>query len=49
MNNVGLLYAEGRGVEQSYDKAIEYFQKAANLGDTNAIENLKRLNKKYSC
>ena len=31
-NNFGLMYSNGRGVDQSYEKAVEWFQKAAEQG-----------------
>ena len=34
---MGYIYYYGlRGVKRDYEKALEYFYKAANLGDTNA-------------
>ncbi len=30
--NIGTHYFAGKGVEHSFDKAIEYFQKASDLG-----------------
>jgi len=32
--NLGLLYQDGKGVPQSFPKALELFEKAANLGDS---------------
>lgn len=30
--NVGVQYFSGKGVEQDYTKAVEFFEKAANQG-----------------
>ena len=30
--NIAVLYADGRGVEQSFEKAKEYYKKAADQG-----------------
>ena len=35
-NNLGLMYQNGRGVEQSDEKAVEWFLKAAEQGDADA-------------
>lgn len=40
LNTLGNLYKNGQGVEQSFEKAIEYYEKAADLGCTNALINL---------
>ena len=37
MINLGVCYENGRGVKQNYTKAIEYYEKAANLGNSNAM------------
>ena len=34
------MYEEGRGVEQDYATAVEWFRKAADQGDANAQYNL---------
>ena len=34
--NLGLMYKNGLGVEQSYEEAVEWFQKAAEQGNANA-------------
>lgn len=39
MNNLGICYENGQGVEQNYQKAVEFYQKAADLGDANGISN----------
>lgn len=31
--NLGLMYAQGRGIGQNYQKALEWYQKAANQED----------------
>jgi hypothetical protein len=40
MFNLGLLYDEGHGVAQDYAKAREWYEKAADKGDTTAMKNL---------
>jgi TPR repeat protein len=37
MNNLGWLYKNGQGVAQDYGKAREWFQKAADAGDTDGM------------
>jgi TPR repeat protein len=37
MNNLGYLYANGKGVATDYAKAREWFQKSAALGDVKAM------------
>ena len=37
------MYAMGKGVEQSFTSAREWFQKAASQGHEHAIKELKRL------
>jgi hypothetical protein len=39
-NNIGVLYAQGRGVEQNYTVAANWFRKSANQGYANAQFNL---------
>ena len=39
MFRLGGLYESGNGVAQSYEKAVELYQKAADLGDANAMHN----------
>ena len=43
LNELGILHAEGMGVEADFAKAKEYWQKAAELGCEEAEENLKQL------
>ena len=43
--NLGLLYANGRGVKQDYFKAVEWYQKAAEQGHPLAQIYLDRLSK----
>ena len=38
--HIGAMYNNGRGVEQNYNKAVELYQKAADLGDADAFFNL---------
>ena len=40
MSNIGCLYEEGQGTEQDYAKAIEWYEKSANLGNVIAMQNL---------
>ena len=39
--NLGVMYVNGDGIEQSYSKAREWWTKAAAQGRENAIHNLK--------
>ena len=39
-NNIGLLYIQGKGVNQDYSKAIEQFQKACDGGNGSGCFNL---------
>ena len=43
--NLGNMYKNGNGVEQSYEKAAELFQQAADLGYADAKTQLDELNK----
>ena len=38
--NIGTMYAIGRGVTKNQPKAVEYFTKAATIGDAKAQYNL---------
>ena len=40
MYNLGVMYKDGEGVEQSYERAFEYYEQAADLGDAAAQTNL---------
>ena len=40
MNNIGVMYANGRGVDQDYDEAIIWFSDAARQGNATARTNL---------
>ena len=40
MNNLGELYYSGHGVAQDYGKAREWYQKAADAGNTDGLFNL---------
>ena len=40
LNNIGVMYANGRGVDQDYDEAINWFRQAAQQGNTTALNNL---------
>ena len=40
---LGDLYRDGKGVEQSLEKAKEYYQKALELGEEAAEERIKGL------
>ena len=37
MNNLGLSYEDGKGVEQNYKKAVELYEKAVALGNSTGI------------
>ena len=39
-NNIGVMYANGIGVDQDYDEAINWFSRAAQQGDTAAQNSL---------
>ncbi|MCH8333214.1 sel1 repeat family protein, partial [Candidatus Sumerlaeota bacterium] len=43
MNNVGMMYEEGRGVTPDRVQAVSWYRKAARLGDATAQENLRAL------
>ena len=38
--NIGFFYSEGKGVEQSYSKAIYWYKKAAEQGNSSAQYNI---------
>ena len=40
MNEIGYMYQEGMGVEQDYAKALEWLEKAADLGNSSAMNNI---------
>lgn len=40
LNELGLLYNDGKGVEQDYEKARTYYEQAAELGNMYALFNL---------
>jgi TPR repeat protein len=40
MNNLGLMYATGKGVRQSYNQARQWYRKAAALAHAGAMNNL---------
>ena len=44
MFNLGYCYENAKGVKQSYSAAKKLYEKAANLGNEEAIEALDRLN-----
>jgi TPR repeat protein len=37
---LGRLYAEGNGVDKSYDKALVWYRKSANQGNGNSMEEI---------
>jgi TPR repeat protein len=39
------MYINGKGVEKDMNKAVEYFQNAADQNDVKAINNLKLIEK----
>ena len=43
MNGLGYMYYAGEGVETDYTKALEWFEKAAELGDETAKENAEAM------
>lgn len=43
MYALGLAYADGDGVEQDYRQAMQWYLKAANLGDRDAMNNIGAL------
>jgi TPR repeat protein len=45
-NNLGGMYAEGRGVPQDDAEAVRWFRKAAEQGHTDAQKNLDLLSTK---
>nr|WP_315060510.1 tetratricopeptide repeat protein [uncultured Campylobacter sp.] len=42
-SNLGFAYANGRGVEQDYTKASEFYAKACNMGNGGGCYNLGNL------
>ncbi len=40
MNNMGMMYKNGLGVEQDYTMAMEWFEKSAALNDSTAMSNI---------
>lgn len=40
MNNLGIIYEKGLGVEQDYAEAMEWFEKSAALNNTTAMSNI---------
>ena len=45
MYNLGVMYAEGNGVLQSYETAFGWYEKSSELGDREAMKILRRLDK----
>ena len=45
MNSLGIMYWNGQGVKQDYKTAEKYFRQAAEIGDTNAKNNLSIMKK----
>jgi uncharacterized protein len=43
MNNLGTLYQMGRGVPKDLSEARRWYEKAADAGNQNAKDNLKKL------
>ena len=43
MFNLGMMYHQGEGVEQSNEKAAEYFEQAAHLEHANSQFNVGRM------
>ena len=46
-HRLGECYYDGKGVEQSYEKAVEYFIRAANSGDELAIAKIQEMSQKH--
>ena len=46
LNQIGIMYFNGKGVERNYDAAAEYFQQAADLGDGYAFKFLAILHER---
>lgn len=40
MESIGALYFHGQGIEQDYAQALEWYRKAADLGETDAMINI---------
>lgn len=40
LNNLGVMYASGKGVEADQEKANEYYKKAAEMGSARSMKNL---------
>lgn len=43
MNNLGLMYIQGKGVRQNISVAMYWFKKSGELGNEDAISNYNRL------
>jgi TPR repeat protein len=43
MNNLGNIYRQGIGTSADFQKALHYYQMAADRGDTGAMSNLATL------
>jgi len=43
MKHLGVMYFNGEGVGQSYEKAFKYYEQAADLGDAQAQYKLGRM------
>ena len=46
MMNIGVMYENGEYVEKDYTKALEWYKKAMDNGDSNAQDNYDRLRKR---
>ncbi len=40
MSNIGFMYYKGKGVEQDYKKAMEWYSKASQAGNFTAMGNI---------
>lgn len=49
MYHIGYLYLEGKGTTQNYQKAIEWFKRAADLGHSESKQELERLKNNIHC
>ena len=48
MYNIGDIYYDGLGLKQDNGKAMEWFKKAADLGNGTAAKNLRYVQEKMS-
>jgi hypothetical protein len=46
--NLGILYEFGEDIEQDYSKALEFYEKACEMGDSKGCELYKKLKEKLN-